>query len=437
MRDLVASMIADGGRAAYERFLFVKFALLQDTLRKAGPQGMAAADYLKGELLPFESLNAEVLVRQGTPFFWMNVLRAHLERKYGGEFLESYARHLIMTAFDSFFTHLPDGSAVELRPVGGSDVILPALGVKVEASGRAARLRRVDEETLEVTVGGSRSVICLTDVAPEHRLTVIRIPGHERSRLLVGNDPALFEREYINAIAPSPPAPRVLALVEKIGRSLDLIEEVDPTLFAQYDSLIRWYVPVTTPDPNTRHNSFTAKNALGLMFLSETYKFTPLLEAMVHEFHHAEMYMLMAISEVFGPDIDDLFYSPWRPDARPLHGLFHADHVFSGVADFYSLAEKSEAMSSYLEEIRIRRVQLYYQLRLGLAQIPFERLAPVGKQITEFMWSQLERNAEELGSLDEEWPTEVAEHLKTWTAKYPELAPHVRMPDESLSKSPA
>jgi hypothetical protein len=108
MHDLVASIIATSGKENYERLLFVKYGFLRDSLRKAGPVGQSVANYVERNLTPLEALTGEVLVRKGTPFFWMNVFRCRSDGRDNGMNLESYSRHLVMLAFDSYFEHLPD-----------------------------------------------------------------------------------------------------------------------------------------------------------------------------------------------------------------------------------------------------------------------------------------------------------------------------------------
>jgi HEXXH motif-containing protein len=348
--------------------------------------------------------------------------------------LESYSRHLVMLAFDSYFEHLPDGSVFTLPAVEGSDIILPRLGIRVPTSGQTAALRRLGPESLEVRVNGQRLSINLGSVDAEYRLPTLQVPGQDSALVLMARDPALFEEDYINTV--SSDQAQATSLVERIGKSLDLIAEVDPELSLQLNSLVKWYTPVITPDPNTIHNSFTARWLLGVMFVSGTYKFLPLLEAIVHEYHHAELFMLMATQDVLGSSLDKLFYSPWRNDARPLHGLFHALHVFSGVADFYSRAENTPSLKAYKEHIASRRIQLCYQLRLGLAQVPKDDLSPLGRSIYEFMKGQLKRHETAIGPLSPELPDEIATHLKNWIKRYPELAlelqipPEVQMPNE-------
>jgi HEXXH motif-containing protein len=164
------------------------------------------------------------------------------------------------------------------------------------------------------------------------------------------------------------------------------------------------------------------------MFLSEAYNNFHLAEAIVHEFHHSELYILMVVQETLEQRANELFYSPWRHDPRPLYGLFHALYVFSGVANFYARAETISDLEPHKEQFRQRRLQICHQLRLGLAQVPDNRLAPVGCSIIESIQADLNRHEAALGPLSRELPAPLAAHLKSWRAANPDLASRVRMP---------
>jgi hypothetical protein len=173
------------------------------------------------------------------------------------------------------------------------------------------------------------------------------------------------------------------------------------------------------------------------MFLSGIYRFMPLLEAIVHEFHHTELYMLMASREVLGEDEHRLYYSPWREDARTIFGLFHACHVFSQVEEFYSRAARSPAFEDYTEYIAARQLTLCQQLRLGLQQIRKDELPRTGREIYDFMVDQIELRAKEMRFDQNPLPT-IIDHLDKWRDSHPELADSVILPvDLQLARANA
>ena len=165
------------------------------------------------------------------------------------------------------------------------------------------------------------------------------------------------------------------------------------------------------------------------MFLSGTYRFMPMLEAIVHEFHHTELYMLMASREVLRENEKRLYYSPWRDDARTIFGLFHACHVFSQVEAFYARAAHAPAFEDYIEFMAERRFELGQQLRVGLRQIRRDELPDTGREIYDFMVNQVDLREKELRFNQKPLPHIIA-HLDKWRQRHPELADSVILPVE-------
>jgi len=421
--DLVASYLSTGAEERYKRTLLVKYVFLYDVLRELGPVASSFADYIESNLQPLKSLSVQTVIEDGTPFFWMNVDRCRNDL----DNLASHSRHLVMQAFDSFFQHLPDGAEFKLSSVDGSDVILPRLRIRVPASGKPALLRRLTSESLEIEVNSQTETFILGTIDPKYALPFLTIPDHDSAVLLEVKDPALVEADYIETISLN--STSTISLNQKIGRALEMIAEADAELGGQIKRLINWYFPIVTKDPNTTHNSFTAKRLLGVMFLSGIYRFMPLLEAIVHEFHHTELYMLMASQDVLREDEKRLYYSPWREDARTIFGLFHACHVFSQVEEFYSSAEQSPAFEDYREFIAERRFELCQQVRIGLQQMRKDELPETGREIYDFIANQTELREKELRFNQNPLP-KIFDHLERWRRKYPELADSVILPEE-------
>jgi HEXXH motif-containing protein len=425
--DLVASYISSEGEQNFKRVLFVKYAILIDAMRKAGTEGERAADYLESNLAVLKRLPGDVLVEAGTPFFWMNVARCRSALLRDRAKLPVYSRHLVMLAFDSFFENLPDGTSFTLPDVDGAEIVLPRLRVRVPSEGKSAVLRRVGSERLEVEVGGERLDITVGNVAPEYLMPHLTIPGHESAVILRVKDPALFEDDYIDTLSLINVS--AVSLSQKIGRALDMMGEADPELASQIKRHIKWFFPIITNNPTSVHNSFTAQRLIGGMFLSGGYRFMPLLEAIVHEYHHTELYIVMATQQVIGEVKPRLYYSPWRDDARPLLGLFHALHVFSQIDEFYGRAEQSTAFADYKDYIAARRVEICRQLRVGLKQIREDELPQIGRDIYGFMAEQLDRREKELGKRYSRPSPEMITHLTDWCRKHPELVSEVSLPD--------
>ncbi|OYE01192.1 aKG-HExxH-type peptide beta-hydroxylase [Nostoc sp. 'Peltigera membranacea cyanobiont' 232] len=428
---LIVAKLLTNAEQLYECGLALQFSMLDDCIRNTASLGVAMADSLQRELIPLKSLNALEFVKKGTPFFWKNICCGIDVLVRGCADFNTLSRHLLMTAFDAYFEQLPIGTTFTLPAVEGSDIILPQLGIRVRSSGAITALRLVSHRILEVEGRDCHFAIDLDRIEPALQLPTIPIPGFEPAVLLMISEPVLFEEKYIDDILPD--LPGAVAHAKMIARALDLIATVDNELGLQIAKVVRWYVPLMTPDVGVVHKSHTSPNLNGVLFLSEAGTDIDLAEAIVHEFYHTELFILMDTQDVIAEQTGEKFYSPWRNDPRPLYGLFHALYVFSGVANFYIAVEKLFRDAKEVERLRGRRLEVCYQLRLGLAQVPDNRLADIGRTIIQSMKEDLESHEMELGFSSQKLPVQVKAHLNAWCKANPELVSVVQMPDALVS----
>lgn len=404
MSRKVAEILDRGGRRSYQNFLAVKYMLMGETLAEANPADAETSRRLE-QLAFLESLNAQELVERATPFFWHNVHRLYRVRGEDAAVRARMADFLVATAFDAFFDRVPDGYAIAID--GKDGIHLPRLRLAVPPSNGKIALRRAGDR-VDVTADAPAEVLAHHQV---HELP--------EALLLPNGHPALLTDGDIGKLATK--ADVIPGLADMIRTSLGIITLADPSRAARLTSLIRYYFPITTPDPATTHNSFSVVQMVGVIFLSEAYSDIRLVEAMVHEYHHNELYAVMEGTKVIDAGLDELYYSPWRPDARPLYGLFHALHVFSGVVDFYLHALSVDALREHHDTFRDRCVHICWQLKTGLAQIRPERLTAVGMEVIESLHEELRSFEKAIGSLPAEMPPSQQKHLVTWRTEHPNL----------------
>ena len=94
--------------------------------------------------------------------------------------------------------------------------------------------------------------------------------------------------------------------------------------------------------------------------------------ALIHEFYHSRLFSIEEKGAFFnratisGPQ---LYYSPWRNDRRPAHGVLHAIYVHVPVAR-YLLALLADTGNSEIEIVtQSRLARIGTQLKLGVAQL--------------------------------------------------------------------
>lgn len=94
----------------------------------------------------------------------------------------------------------------------------------------------------------------------------------------------------------------------------------------------------------TSFGSSSPADVIGLVFLPGVIEHLDVSECLLHESLHQKLYHAEEGSPLFAGDNGDeeIYYSPWRPDARPLRMLMHGAYVFTGVAQMWrAIAETS------------------------------------------------------------------------------------------------
>lgn len=126
--------------------------------------------------------------------------------------------------------------------------------------------------------------------------------------------------------------------LERFAGSLETavshIRERDEAFYGELTDMVRVLVPLETPE---KHGSVSSSyvNLRGAICLSHSED--PLLQAetLIHEFCHQKMNQLLLVEPILLPgQSGQVFYSPWRADARRLRGLILGAHAFLNVASY-------------------------------------------------------------------------------------------------------
>ena len=87
----------------------------------------------------------------------------------------------------------------------------------------------------------------------------------------------------------------------------------------------------------TSFGSSSPQEVMGLIFLPGVADPYDLAECLLHESLHQKLYRVEEGAPLFqdGKDEQEIYYSPWRSDGRPLRMLVHGAYVFAGVSHFW------------------------------------------------------------------------------------------------------
>ena len=414
MHALPANIYADG----HKRFAILRlltWANLDEALQQSDPN---LAEEIRGWFDQISDLNAQQLINEATPFWWFNVGQCWSAAMDGSPQTAEYAGNMMLAAFDSFFTCLPDGATI--RVDGNREIMLPKLGINVGPTLKPTALTRSGTNTIGIDTADGKITMTLDDDSGAR----LSVPDHAEQYVLCAPTPALIgddpRAELTGADFDSS------AFTQMLGNALSLIQNECRELYDQIQAANNWYIPIVSRDIRV-HRSYTRADLTGVIFLSEALDHVLLGEAVVHEFYHGVLNSILKTEPLFDEtESSETFYSPWRDDPRPLRGLLHAIYVFSGVARFYALANNTLARSEYAGTVRLRRSKLHQQLRCALAQVPLAKLTPVGRQVIEAIASQVNNQVDDSDLSDPGAAAVLEDHLKAWRERNPalQIQPH-------------
>ncbi len=116
-----------------------------------------------------------------------------------------------------------------------------------------------------------------------------------------------------------------------------------------------------------------------------------LCNILLHEYLHTRLFALEEQGLFLDSRTDDgppeSFYSPWREDQRPAHGLLHAAYVFTGIGRYWLNVVHTETTPEPIRELAKSRVlRGLYQVRISLAQLRcHQRFAEAGHIVLDLL----------------------------------------------------
>ncbi|WP_369034818.1 HEXXH motif domain-containing protein [Streptomyces adonidis] len=243
-------------------------------------------------------------------------------------------------------------------PLTGPWLALPSLGrahfpdarpgdraeVHIDGAGHC----RVTTPTATVTVPG----LPYTEGSlhsPPHRPSPDTAARWHRPHLLTtldGGAPLLLDTLDPPCFPHSAPHPEGLGAAEarrwaaQAQDACRLLRADHPGVYAELAAGPHLLVPLTRPGHGNRSGS--SAETFGCMALSPPTSATGLAVTLTHELQHNKLAALLHLFDLFEPGGPERFYAPWRPDPRPLPGLFHGAYAHLGVALFWERRRETE-----------------------------------------------------------------------------------------------
>lgn len=172
------------------------------------------------------------------------------------------------------------------------------------------------------------------------------------------------------------------------------------------------------------HRSQTFREIPGLLVLSWMSDTSVIVEALVHEYHHHKLNALLNLDPIIrGDSREEIYYSPWRDDPRPLSGILQATYVFQCVLEFWHNFLKKDI--PILQEKRLQqrvytaKVQLQTALKVLKDNAEF---SGIGQALIQAIEENINKFDSELPQVEQESiDARLKEHRQIWEIENPHL----------------
>ena len=407
---------------------FLRLALFAETVEQLDNQnarevsGLAAASKCLSAI-PFENLFS-----RDCTFFW-SALDRYLHQASadddGGKLVQ-IGRHLNAQIFDSFFEAMPRGFHVTLSADEDTPTVFPELGIRVEGA-YPLTLVKTSDASLVVEGPGKRMEVTIGAVPPHVGLARLAIEN-TRAQLLLESGSLHATAAYDRSVMSKLPYADGLRFARDLSDALVFLDRLDGAIAARIRSRVRWYIPLRSNQNPNVHMSFSAPKLVGVIFMSKptanmaAAAFMQFAEVIVHEYAHNELHLLQESDTLFEESPQQFFYSPWRPDPRPLNGLFHGIYSFWHVAEFFRLAEECDALAVHKTSLQTARALVVRQLDVALRQVPSDQLCPRGEEIISAIRKGVVAELVDMGRRAGQASNYIETHIEKWKANNPTYA---------------
>ena len=180
------------------------------------------------------------------------------------------------------------------------------------------------------------------------------------------------------------------AWVRALPAAISFIDEHMPAFAPGLRTGLSTVMPMRRPADGS-HASSAARHAFGAVGVALPDHPEHLAQLLVHEYQHIKLGALLDIAELFDTaDTEPRYYAPWRPDPRPLEGLFQGTYAHIAVVDFWRVrraqlrGDEREAAESQFARWRSHTVEAIEQL------IKSDSLTRLGLMVAEGMGATLD-----------------------------------------------
>ena len=215
------------------------------------------------------------------------------------------------------------------------------------------------------------------------------------------NLPGLKEGEPLCRMPPSFQSEHV----DLTARALELIDRHCPATFEHFRKVIRLMALKSSEVGD--YSNISHSDLPGSFVVTVANDPYLMADFFIHEFHHNRFFFVEELGAFFADERDNLmtrgeYYSPFRDDLRPLHGIFHGLYVYLAVWRFwYAVYCSGETSGLRRDAVRDQIALVSIQLAISVAQLRrCAEFSKLGAELFEAMAGESARIQEMTRGLD-------------------------------------
>ena len=200
------------------------------------------------------------------------------------------------------------------------------------------------------------------------------------------NLPGLKEAAPLCLLAPSFQSEHV----SLTAQALELIYRHLPDTFEHFRQVVR--IIALKPSEAGDYSNVSHSDLPGSFIVSVANDPYMMADFFIHEFHHNRFFFVEELGAFFADERDNLmtsnqYYSPFRDDLRPLHGIFHGLYVYLAVWRFWFAVYRSGETSGLRRAAAIDQIlAISIQLAMAVGQLRrYAEFTPHGAGLFEAM----------------------------------------------------
>jgi HEXXH motif-containing protein len=174
--------------------------------------------------------------------------------------------------------------------------------------------------------------------------------------------------------------------VSLVSQALGLIHRHCPATFEHFVQVIR--LIALKPSNLGDYSNISHSDLPGAFVVSVADDPYLMADFFIHEFHHNRFFFVEELGAFFAQEEDNLvirneYYSPFREDLRPLHGIFHGLYVYLAVWRFwYAVHRSGETSGLRREAVSDQVLTASIQIAISVAQLQrFASFSPLGAEL--------------------------------------------------------